>query len=32
MPALKAFAVKWRVGSDDFVFPSIFSVFLHVMW
>ena len=32
MPALKAFGIKWKVGSDDFVFPYIGSVILRLFW
>ena len=32
MPALRAFGIKWKVGSDDFVFPYIGSVILRLFW
>ncbi|XP_072028584.1 diacylglycerol lipase-beta-like [Amphiura filiformis] len=32
MPALVAFNRKWRVGSDDFVFPGVISVFIRIAW
>ena len=32
MPALKAFGLKWRIGSDDFVFPYTLSAFIRSIW
>ncbi|XP_033123784.1 sn1-specific diacylglycerol lipase beta-like [Anneissia japonica] len=32
MPALVAFGRRWAIGSDDFVFPGITSVFIRLLW
>lgn len=32
MPALQAFGKKWRIGSDDLVFPYAGSILLRVFW
>ncbi|XP_011410095.1 PREDICTED: sn1-specific diacylglycerol lipase alpha-like [Amphimedon queenslandica] len=32
MPALVAFGMKWRIGSDDLVFPYFFSLLLKLIW
>ena len=32
MPALRAFGRKWRIGSDDLVFPYVGSIILRFCW
>ena len=32
MPALQAFGRKWRIGSDDLVFPYVGSIILRFCW
>lgn len=32
MPSLKLFGRKWRIGSDDFVFPSSFEAIIRAGW
>jgi sn1-specific diacylglycerol lipase len=32
MPALVAFGRKWRIGSDDLVFPNLASLCVRLLW
>ena len=32
MPALQAFGRKWRIGSDDLVFPNLLSLCIRFIW
>ena len=32
MPALRAFGTKWRIGSDDFVFPYVGTILIRFIW
>ncbi|XP_033630126.1 sn1-specific diacylglycerol lipase beta-like isoform X2 [Asterias rubens] len=32
MPALVLFRRRWRIGSDDFVFPGIWSFLFRILW
>ncbi|NXC46683.1 DGLB lipase, partial [Penelope pileata] len=32
MPGLVAFGRRWAIGSDDFVLPGAFELFLRVLW
>ena len=32
MPALEAFRVKWKIGSDDLVFPFATAIAIRVVW
>ena len=32
MPPLRAFGIKLKVGSDDFVFPYIAAILMQCIW